>query len=153
MKKIYFKILYFLSKKINIFNLNSTSRDYIEGSTYYNKQKHGDNNPLVISRKHLMYKDVWKNWAFSIVILLKNKIILSKNRDKFTLELDLTEESIGIYNNRGKSYLASRLLAKDSKMREFKDANSKIEKLFFSSNPYEELDLSIHPLPSRCFSA
>jgi len=42
--------------------------------------------------------------------------------------------------------LISRLLARADKLDEFKAANEKIEKLFFSSETHVDLDLAIHPL-------
>jgi len=86
-------------KKLQSRDLSDFDKSIIKESIEFNELENTENHPLVVDRKHLMHKDYWKSWAFSIVILLKNKLVLSKRNDQFTLKVNLKEENVGIYNN------------------------------------------------------
>ena len=71
--------------------------------------------PTFIRREHFMAKKFWPNWAFSIVVLF-NKLKITRrqdeenNGDKFRLEVDIRNQSYGIYNNAGKVFIVDKFL-------------------------------------------
>ena len=70
------------------------------------------NKPVFIRREHLMTKNFWPNWAFSIVILFNDLTIYKNmnNINKIRLEVDLRYQLYGIYNNAGKEFLRDKFL-------------------------------------------
>lgn len=86
----------------------------IKGS--FEPQRLEDNKeyPTFIRREHLMRKEYWPDWEFSIVTIFqphKVRQVTAKTADNgqiWRLEVDLRNESFGIYNNAGKRFLARR---------------------------------------------
>ncbi len=69
--------------------------------------------PTFIKREHLMRNKYWPNWVFSIIAILdpnkiKQRIIEHNSKKEWILEVDLRNESYGIYSNGGKKFLASK---------------------------------------------
>lgn len=64
--------------------------------------------PVFIRREDLIQKRFWPDWAFAVVMLF-NQVEIEKswigNRQVFILNIDLCDQSYGIYNNAGKSFL------------------------------------------------
>jgi hypothetical protein len=65
--------------------------------------------PVVVRREDLMERWLLANWAFAVVLLF-NKITIRRQRAgddgwTFRLEVDLRNQSYGIYNNAGKWFL------------------------------------------------
>ena len=66
--------------------------------------------PLFVLRKHLMQKLFWKDWTFAIVAILGDKKVRlleteSLGERQQTLDVDLRNESYGVYSNAGKRFL------------------------------------------------
>lgn len=73
------------------------------------QEKSYKNKPVFIRREDLMTKNFWPNWAFSIVVLF-NELKIVRYQNKFRLEVDLRNQSYGIYNNAGKVFMANKFL-------------------------------------------
>lgn len=69
--------------------------------------------PVFIKRAHLERKSFWPHWEFSIITILKPgkfAINVTKSRTdnrfkRWIMDVDLVDESFGIYNNAGKRFL------------------------------------------------
>ena len=85
-------------EKLSVNHLSDFEKEIIRESQTFNRVENNEDSPLVIDRKHLMNKKYWKNWAFSIIILIKNKLLIQKYKEKFTLSIILQGENLGIYN-------------------------------------------------------
>ncbi|NJE75329.1 hypothetical protein [Thermococcus sp. ES12] len=111
------------------------------------KLKVGCKKPLYVQRRHLTEKYFWKKWAFSIVVL-RNKLEMNYRGGKYTLKIDLTGQSYGIYNNDGKKFLKTHFFEKAKE--QYKD----IEKDFIEWIKYKKLlNTKIRETPFRWASA
>jgi hypothetical protein len=65
--------------------------------------------PLVVWRRHLFARHRLPEWAFAIVLLLdpaRGPVIRRlPKKDTLRLEVDLRDQSLGVYNSRGKRFL------------------------------------------------
>lgn len=78
------------------------------------------NRPVLVRREHLLEKNFWSHWAFAAVLLFNElRIVRYKRNDKikFRLEVDLRNQSYGIYNNAGKYFLEKVFLNEEFKSR------------------------------------
>ena len=79
---------------------------YIKNDSLVWKKAH--HLPVFVRREDLMAKRFWPDWAYAIVMLF-NEIKITKERlgkkQVFRLHVDLRNQSYGIYNNSGKSFL------------------------------------------------
>lgn len=69
--------------------------------------------PTFIRREHLGRRRYWPNWVFSIITIfnprkVKQRIVIDENHKMWVLDLDLRDESFGLYNNAGKRFLTRR---------------------------------------------
>jgi len=81
-------------------------------SVAYHNSKNKSHHPLIAHKDQLDIPSRWENWAFSIVVLLRNSIkirrLFIEDKPHFQLQIDLEKENYGIYNNRGKRFLNER---------------------------------------------
>jgi len=69
--------------------------------------------PCLIRREHLMKKGYWPSWVYAIVTILQERRVVQKVRcieasKHWFLDVDLRDESLGIYNRQGKDFLRKR---------------------------------------------
>jgi hypothetical protein len=69
--------------------------------------------PTFVKREHLMRRRFWPYWTFSIVTILdprkiKQQTIVRNGDTTWLLDVDLRNESFGIYSTEGKRFLESR---------------------------------------------
>jgi hypothetical protein len=98
------------------------------------KMSYGE-QPVFIRREHLDYKSFWRNWAFVSILLTNNIIIesfLKENKKKIRLNVDLCNQSYGIYNNYGKQFLNKTFFTNDFFKRCFDTTND--INIFLSKN-------------------
>ena len=94
--------------------------------------------PSFIKREHLERKNFWPHWVFSIVTIFDQRS-LHTNVEKingiktWTLEVDLRDESFGIYSNRGKRFLSSRF---KSVIDDYKELSQQTQDLFMPEAPF-----------------
>ena len=151
----YTYILDFKQKIIKKFNLQDRSENFyldelILKSKAYNYKNFKDKQPLFIRRKDLSKKEYWKDWAYSIVLLFNNNVLLEKeNMDKeqrFSLNINLENEFYGIYNNRGKKFLKEEFLTNEKK-KLLKEKSTSINNFIFDhSISKNKLDLPLRPI-------
>jgi len=110
--------------------------------------KYGCRKPLYIQRRHLMNKYFWKNWAFSIVVL-RNRLRINRDNGDYVLEVDLTGQSYGIYNNKGKEFLQGYFF-EGSRVQYTNIEKEFIEKFIINNHP---LNATIENTPFRWASA
>lgn len=82
----------------------------IDINTSYEPQ---EDRPLFVRREHLMRKSFWPNWVFSIVTIfgpgkVKQRVVEYNGRNRWILDVDLRDESYGIYSSAGKRFLQRR---------------------------------------------
>ena len=135
---------------------NSLIRDswskpnHTEGHGYSSwlKGKSHKNKPDFVRREHLMAKNFWPNWAFSAVVLF-NKVKITCDQDKnFCLEVDLCDQSYGIYNNAGKEFLKKTFLGNE-KDNLFNREDEKIEHFLNAAKPGEHYEINCQDTPLR----
>ena len=78
-----------------------------------------------------MEKSFWPSWVFAIVAIfgrgkVRQQITLKENRKLWTLHVDLTDESYGIYSKGGKKFLNEEFLAKNRQAQEEVRRRSKV---------------------------
>lgn len=108
--------------------------------------------PVFIRREHLMAKNFWPNWAFSIVVLF-NELRLTRyqnenNGDTFRLEVDLRDQSYGIYNNAGKQFMENKFL-KGERIDSYITKANEIENFLKGTKPGNELRIKAMNTPLR----
>lgn len=107
------------------------------------------NKPVFIRREHLLKNGYWPNWSFASVVLLNNKLKLTKrNKLKFVLEIDLQNESYGIYNNAGKSFLKNKFLT-DYTKKQFSKKSNRIDEFFLENSEKNYLEIKANKYPIR----
>jgi hypothetical protein len=74
--------------------------------------------PVFVRREHLMRKNYWPDWEFAIITIFDEKVKVCSLRGgaatHWQLELDLREESFGIYSNAGKRFLHAKFGASNA---------------------------------------
>lgn len=111
-----------------------------------------ENKPAFIRREHLMAKEFWPNWAFSIVVLFNElKITRSQNNNKyrFRLEVDLRYQSYGIYNNAGKLFMRDKFLGGEEKNIIYIEKSKVIENFLKGTTQKSELIINAIDTPLR----
>jgi hypothetical protein len=108
------------------------------------------NKPVLIRREHLMEKSFWPQWAFAVTLLFdKLKITRYQEKVRFRLEVDLCDQSYGIYNNAGKLFLRKTFLDERFKLRCIKKSE-KIENFIKSEKTLQnELIIDLGDTPIR----
>lgn len=105
-----------------------------------------------ICREHLIEKCLWRRWAFAIVLLfneLKIRRYRSSGVKKFRLEVDLRNQSYGIYNNAGKRFLKNKFQNEEFKSRCI-ERSKEIEDFLKSTTPgNDELTINAMEMPLR----
>jgi hypothetical protein len=121
--------------------------------TTWIQEKSYKDKPVFIRRDHLMAKNFWPNWAFSIVFLFNDLRITRRqddvnNGDKFRLEVDLRDQSYGIYNNAGKMFMANKFLNEEKNNRYITKAKE-IENFLKGKKLGNELEINAMNTPLR----
>jgi len=141
----------FFDNYYNSLILDSWTPSSPSDTTWIQEQSYKD-KPVFIRREHLMAKNFWPNWAFSIAVLFNELRIThyqnENNGDKFRLEVDLRNQSYGIYNNAGKVFLANKFLKKE-KINSSITKAKKIENFLKGTKPENELRISAMNIPLR----
>lgn len=116
------------------------------------QQKSYKNRPVFIRREHLMAKNFWPNWAFSIAVLFNELRIIryqnENNCNKFRLEVDLRNQSYGIYNNAGKTFMTDKFL-KEERIDIYTRKAKEIENLLKGMIPRNKLIINAIDTPLR----
>lgn len=109
-------------------------------------------SPVLVRREHLMEKNFWPNWAFASVLLFNNlRITRSGSFDtlKLCLEVDLRNQSYGIYNNAGKLFLKEHFLNKQFKSRCLRTSKRIEDFLKSKTSQVNELNINAREMPFR----
>ncbi len=114
-----------------------------------------DSKPTLVRRKHLMTKRFFPKWSFAIVLLFEDlKINRVKQQfptiPRYELNVDLRDQSYGIYNNAGKKFLYSTF--RSDKMKPGFRAQEAAVKSFVradASNTDEEMNVLLGDVPMR----
>lgn len=117
------------------------------------QQRSYKNKPVFIRREDLMAKNFWPNWAFSIVVLF-NKLRITRHRnknnsDKFRLEIDLRNQSYGIYNNAGKIFMTNKFLREGINIGRYIKQAEKVENFLKGEGPSDEMAVDAVDTPLR----
>lgn len=133
------KFLQIVAKNIiDIFFRNGCSDDRYS-KIILKSQNKNTKLPEIILSKHLYKIKSWKGWSFAIY-LLYGDIIIRKNKGKeesLSLNIDLTNQQLGIYSNIGKKFLREEYKEKYLKLSEDIDIflkSDEIEKKFSLKN-------------------
>jgi hypothetical protein len=92
---------------------NETYCQYISDIKDSKQYSSDGKTPTFVRREHLMRKSFWPYWSFSIVTIfnpqkVKQLTIDNNGKTNWILDVDLRDESYGIYSNAGKEYLRHR---------------------------------------------
>jgi len=111
-------IYYFIYIKLIVSFVKKNRVKYSKLFDIYDSIKYNKPNklPTLIRREHLMRKRYWPNWVFSIIAIfdsnkIKQRIVFTNSKKEWILEVDLRNESYGIYSNVGKKFLSKRYLS------------------------------------------
>ncbi|MBU7028650.1 MAG: hypothetical protein HXS48_17070 [Theionarchaea archaeon] len=109
-----------------------------------------ENQPVFIRRTHLTEKDYWPHWTFAIMLLF-NKVTIRRSHAayevRFCLEVDLRNQSYGIYNTEGKKFLNNTFLNNEFRRQCIEEAE-RIEN-FLKSGPPHKLVIDAKKMPLR----
>ena len=103
-----------------LFRLSARESDVVRSYDFFrttdNRWKH--KRPCFVEREDLMRRSFWPGWVFSIVTLfgrhnITQRVEDNRGRRKWVLDVDLMDESYGIYNNDGKTFLRAEFLGRN----------------------------------------
>jgi hypothetical protein len=99
-----------------------------------------------------MAKNFWPNWAFSALVLF-NKVKITCDQynnfcNNFCLEVDLCDQSYGIYNNAGKEFLKKTFLG-SKRVKIFDNEAKRIENFLNDAKPGEHYEINGLDTPLR----
>lgn len=117
--------------------------------TIWLKGKSHENKPDFVRRVHLMAKNFWPNWAFSALVLFNEVKITCDQGKNFCLEVDLRDQSYGIYNNAGKEFLKKTFLGNDERVDIFDNEAKRIENCLNGDKTEKTHEINCQDTPLR----